>query len=149
MFIVQDHSATHFESLIAHLQKPHPSILIIVLSLLARLTAHSSTSGYTPPTLSPHFGPLLFSLGPAALPFHHTYLEYLCATNAIERALLIFLRWQDAPSNESPGSHGGGPGSAASLGVSMRLKDLDSGLPNHAPGTGRSIKQAPQAPISP
>ena len=130
-------------ALIAHLQQPIPSIIINVLSLLARLTAHSSSSGHTPPTISPLFGPLLFGLGPPALIFHHTYLEYLCATNAMEHVLLSFLHSQDAPSNESPGSHGGGPGNAASLGVPT------SGLPNHAPGTGRSINQAQEAPISP
>ena len=36
--------------------------------------------------------------------------------------LLAFVRWQDAPSNESAGSFGGGPGSAPSLGVPTRLK---------------------------
>jgi len=99
--MVQDYPATHFESLIAHLQQPLPSIIINAISLLARLTAHSSSSGHTPATLSPLFGPLLFGLGPAALPFHHTYLEYLRATNAMEHVLLAFVLWQDAPSNES------------------------------------------------
>ena len=128
-FIVQDYPATHFEVLIAHLQQPLPSIIINVLSLLARLTAHSSSSGHTPPTPSPLFGPLLFGLGPAALPFHHTYLEYLRATNAMEHVLLAFVHWQDAPSNESSGSFGGGPGSASSLGMPMRLKDWIRGYP--------------------
>ncbi|KAI0264839.1 hypothetical protein BC834DRAFT_924457 [Gloeopeniophorella convolvens] len=91
-------------------------------SLLARLTAHSASSGHTPPTLSPLFGPLLFGLGPAALAFHHTYVHYLRATNAMEHILLAFVRWQDAPSNESSGSFGGGPGSAASLGKQERLQ---------------------------
>ena len=56
------------------------------------------------------------------LPFHHTYLQYLRATNAMEHALLAFVRWEDPPSNVSSGSFGGGPGSAASLGVPTRLK---------------------------
>ncbi|KAH9979484.1 hypothetical protein BGW80DRAFT_1435011 [Lactifluus volemus] len=86
--VALDYPATHFEALIA----PH-----------------------TPPTLSPLFGPLIFGLGPAALPFHHTYLQYLRATNAMEHVLLAFQR--------SSGSFGGGPGSAASLGVPTRLKD--------------------------
>jgi len=51
----------------------------------------------------------------------------------MECALLVFLRWQDAPSNGSPGSHGGGPGSAASLGVSTRLKDWIRGYPTMLP----------------
>src|SRR5260221_6923801 len=132
-FLVQDYPATHFETLIAHLQQPLPSIIINALSLLARLTAHSSSSGHTPPTLSPLFGPLLFGLGPAALPFHHTYLEYLRATNAMDHVLLAFVRWQDAPSNESSGSFVDGPGSAASLGVPTRLNDWIRGYPAMLP----------------
>src|SRR5712691_8534486 len=132
-FLVQDYPATHFETLIAHLQQPLPSIIINALSLLACLTAHSSSSGHTPPTLSPLFGPLLFGLGPAVLPFHHTYLEYLRATNAMEHVLLAFVRWQDAPSNESSGSFGDGPGSAASLGVPTRLNDWIRGYPAMLP----------------
>ena len=132
-FIVQDYPTTHFQSLLGSLQQPIPSIIINVLSLLARLTAHSSSSGHTPPTLSPLFGPLIFGLGPAALPFHHTYLQYLRVTNAMEHILLAFVRWQDAPSNESAGSFGGGPGSAASLGVPTRLKDWIRGYPAMLP----------------
>jgi hypothetical protein len=121
-FHVQDNPPTHFETLIAPLQQPLPSIIINLLSLLACLTAHSSSSGYTPPTHSPLFGPVLFGLGPSALPFHITYLEYLRATNAMEHVLLAFIRWQDAPSNKSSGSFGG-PDSTASLGVPTRIKD--------------------------
>src|SRR5260221_10934523 len=79
------------------------------------------------------FWALLFGLGPAALPFHHTYLEYLRATNAMEHVLLAFVRWQDAPSNESSGSFGDGPGSAASLGVPTRLNDWIRGYPAMLP----------------
>jgi hypothetical protein len=88
---------------------------------------------YPSPTLSPLFGPLLFGLGPAALPFHITYLEYLRATNAMEHVLLSFVHWQDAPSNESSNSFGG-PGSAASLCVPTRLKDWIRGHPAMLPG---------------
>jgi hypothetical protein len=45
------------------------------------------------PTLSPLFGLLIFGLGPAALPFHHTYLQYLRITSAMEHILLAFVRW--------------------------------------------------------
>ena len=114
-FHVQDDPPTHFETLIAPLQQPLPSIIINHLSLLARLTAHSSSSGHTPPTLSPLFGPLLFGLGPAALPFRITCLGYLRATNAMGHVLLAFIRWQDCSF--------GGPASAASLGVPTCLKD--------------------------
>jgi hypothetical protein len=47
----------------------------------------------------------------------------------MEHVLLAFVRWQDAPSNESFSSFGGGPGSAASLGVPTRLKDWIRGYP--------------------
>ncbi len=66
--------------------------------------------------LSSLFGPLYFGLRPAALPFHITYLKYLCATNAIEHVLLTFICWKDSPSNESSGLFHG-PGSVASLSV--------------------------------
>ncbi|KAH9172544.1 hypothetical protein EDB89DRAFT_1851067 [Lactarius sanguifluus] len=131
--LAQDYPTTHFKALIAQLEQHLQAIIINVLSLLARLTAHSSSSGHTPPTLSPLFGPLIFGLGPAALPFHHTYLQYLRATNAMEHVLLSFVRWQDAPSNESSGSFGGGPGSASSLGVPTRLKDWIRGYPAMLP----------------
>jgi len=131
-FTVQDYPATHFKTLIVPSQQPLPSIIINYLSLLARLTAHSSLSGHTPPTLSPLFGPLLFGLGPAALPFHITYLKYLHATNAMEHVLLAFVRRQDAPSNESCGSSGR-PGSAASLGIPTHLKDWTRGHPAMLP----------------
>jgi hypothetical protein len=88
---------------------------------------------YPSPTLSPLFGPLLFGLGPATLPFHITYLEYLRATNAMEHILLSFVHWQDAPSNESSSSFSG-PGSAASLCVPTRLKDWIRGHPAMPPG---------------
>jgi len=119
-FIVQDYPPTHFEALIAHLQQPLSSIIINVLAL-AGLTPRSSPSGHTHPTLSRLFRTLLFGLGTAALSFHHTYLEYLRATDAMEHVLLSFVRWQDVPSNKSSGSFGGGPGNAASLGVPTQL----------------------------
>jgi len=51
----------------------------------------------------------------------------------MEHLLLAFVRWQDAPSNESSSSFGGGPGSAASLGVPTRLKDWIRGYPAMLP----------------
>jgi hypothetical protein len=60
----------------------------------------------------------------------------------MEHVLLAFVRWQDAPSNESSGSFGGGPGSAASLGVPTRLKDWIRGYPAMLPEPStRSRKQ--------
>jgi hypothetical protein len=103
-----------------------------IISLLACLTAHSSSSGHTPPTLSPLFDPLFFGPGPVALPSHITYLGYRRTTNAMEHALLAFVLWQDAPGNESSGSFGG-PCSATSLGVPTRLKDWIRGYPAMLP----------------
>jgi len=148
-FLVQDYLATHFESLIAHLQQLSLLIIIHGLSLLARLATHSSSSGHTPPTLSPLFGPLLFGLGPAALSFQHPYLECLRATYAMEHLLLAFVRWQDPPSNGSSGSFGSGPGNAASLGIPTRLKGWIRDCPSMLLESSHSIKEARQAPTSP
>jgi hypothetical protein len=51
----------------------------------------------------------------------------------MEHVLLAFVRWQDASSNESASSFGGGPGSPASLGVPTRLKDWIRGYPAMLP----------------
>ena len=51
----------------------------------------------------------------------------------MEHVLLAFVRWRDARSNESSGSFGGGPGSAASLGVPTRLRDWVRGYPAMLP----------------
>jgi len=67
------------------------------------------------------FGPLLFGLKPAVLPFHITCLGFLRPTNTIGHILLTFVRWQDCSF--------GGPGSATPLGVPTRLKDWIRGYP--------------------
>jgi hypothetical protein len=59
----------------------------------------------------------------------------------MEHVLLAFVRWQDAPSNESSGSFGGGPGSAASLGVPTRLKDWIRGYPAMLPEPASRIRK--------
>ena len=107
-------------------------MIVRLLSLLARLTANSTSSGHTPPTLSPLFGPLFFGLGPATLAFHHTYTHYLWAVNAMEHVILAFIRWQDAPRVAS-GSPGLPSPSAASLGVPVRLKEWIKGYPAMLP----------------
>ncbi|KAK0440470.1 uncharacterized protein EV420DRAFT_1132761 [Desarmillaria tabescens] len=109
---------THFSTFLPPLPAHLRSIVITVLSVLTRLTANSSTSGHTPPTLSPLFGPLFFGLGPPALPFHHTYVYYLRATNAMEHIILSFIRFQDTPR-----------ASSASMGVPTRLKEWIKGYP--------------------
>ncbi|KAG7442004.1 uncharacterized protein BT62DRAFT_1011045 [Guyanagaster necrorhizus] len=109
---------THFSTFLPPLPAHLRSIVITVLSVLTRLTANSSSSGHTPPTLSPLFGPLFFGLGPPALPFHHTYIYYLRATNAMEHIILSFIRFQDSPRSSS-----------ASMGVPTRLKEWIKGYP--------------------
>ena len=108
-------------------------IIVRLLSLLARLTANSTSSGHTPPTLSPLFGPLFFGLGPATLAFHHTYTHYLWAVNAMEHIILAFIRWQDAPRVGTSGIPGTPSPSAASLGVPVRLKEWIKGYPAMLP----------------
>lgn len=108
-------------------------MLITLLGLLARLTANSTSSGHTPPTLSPLFGPLLFGLGPAALAFHHTYTHYLRAAHAMEHLQLVFIRWQDATST-------------AALGVPVRLKDWIKGYPAMLPSCHHPASPANQKP---
>ncbi|EIW77551.1 hypothetical protein CONPUDRAFT_92063 [Coniophora puteana RWD-64-598 SS2] len=88
---------THFSTFLPALHPTLRGLLLTLLSLLIRFTAHSSSSGHTPPTLSPLFGPLIFGLGPGGLAFHHTYVHYLRAVHAMEHLILAFIRWQDAP----------------------------------------------------
>ncbi|EGN97329.1 hypothetical protein SERLA73DRAFT_169698 [Serpula lacrymans var. lacrymans S7.3] len=136
--------SAHFATLLPPLPSVLRQILLTLFSLLIRFTAHSSSSGHTPPTLSPLFGPLLFGLGPATLAFHHTYVHYLRAVNAMEHLLLAFIRWQDAPRPSlatSAGQEGFSTGvstdvkygSATSLGVPTRLKDWIRGYPAMLP----------------
>ncbi|KAK0486794.1 hypothetical protein EDD18DRAFT_1466838 [Armillaria luteobubalina] len=116
--LAADFPPTHFSTFLPPLPAHLRSIVITVLSVLTRLTANSSTSGHTPPTLSPLFGPLFFGLGPPGLPFHHTYVYYLRATNAMEHIILSFIRFQDTPRANS-----------ASMGVPTRLKEWIKGYP--------------------
>jgi Domain of unknown function (DUF1708) len=82
---------SHFSTFLSRLESPLQTIIHSVFKLLVRMTANSATSGHTPPTLSPLFGPLLFGLGPPTLAFHHTYIHYLWATNATEHLMLACL----------------------------------------------------------
>ncbi|KAF8621948.1 hypothetical protein AX15_007381 [Amanita polypyramis BW_CC] len=117
----------YFQTFLEDLSPTIQSIVTTVLTLLVRLTANSTSSGHTPPTLSPLFGPLFFGLGPASLSFHHTYLHYLRATNAMEHIILAFIRWQDTPRS------GPSRGASAALGVPARLKDWIKGYPAMLP----------------
>ncbi|KAJ3494973.1 hypothetical protein NLJ89_g10702 [Agrocybe chaxingu] len=118
--------STHFAtSFLPPLDPTLQAIIIRLLSLLTRLVANSTSSGHTPPTLSPLFGPLFFGLGPATLAFHHAYIHYLRAVTAMEHIILSFVRWQDTPRAVS--------GSGASMGVPVRLKEWIKGYPSMLP----------------
>ncbi|KAJ3850162.1 hypothetical protein EV368DRAFT_45892 [Lentinula lateritia] len=123
------HPPEHFRAFLPTLQTPLRLILLTVLSLLARLTAHSPTSGHTPPTLSSLFGPLIFGLGPSGLPFNHTYILYLRSVNAMEHILLAFIRWQNTPDATGSYSNILTGGTASALGVPPRLKEWIKGYP--------------------
>ncbi|KAF8501207.1 hypothetical protein JB92DRAFT_2977043 [Gautieria morchelliformis] len=95
-------------------------LLTTLLSFLARLAAHATSSGLTPPALSSLFGPLLFGLGSPALPFHHTYGAYLRCSHATEHLLLAYIRAQDAATSRA-------------VGMPSRLKDWIRGYPSMIP----------------
>ncbi|KAG2113542.1 uncharacterized protein F5147DRAFT_49751 [Suillus discolor] len=127
---IQNYPPKHFSAFLPPLPSTLRSILLTLLSLLIRFTAHSTSSGHTPPTISPLFGPLLFGLGPATLAFHHTYIHYLRAVNATEHLLLSFIRWQ----------------STSDLGVPTRLKEWIRSYPSTLPALHHSAKhERPQA----
>ncbi len=123
----------HFSYFIDQLNPLLSSLLVGLLTLLTRFTAHSSTTGHTPPTLSSLFGPLLFGLGPSTLAFHHVYVRYLHAATATEHLILAFIRWQDAPDRD---------GSTAALGLPMRLKAWIQGYPAMLPKI--NLQERPQ-----
>ncbi|KAF8151798.1 hypothetical protein B0H34DRAFT_665136 [Crassisporium funariophilum] len=133
----QGYPPTHFAAaFLPDLPPQLQAIIIRLLSLLARLTANSTSSGHTPPTLSPLFGPLFFGLGPATLAFHHAYIHYLRAVNAMEHIILAFIRWQDAPRvtiSSTTGTASHPTASASSLGVPVRLKEWIKGYPSMLP----------------
>ncbi|KAI0280241.1 hypothetical protein BC826DRAFT_1191647 [Russula brevipes] len=124
--VVLDYPTTHFEALVAPLQQSLQSIIINVLSLLARLTAHSSSSGHTPPTS------LLFSaLSSSALALP-PYLSIILISNISVPPML----WSTSFSRF-----------AASLGVPTRLKDWIRGYPAMLPepSTDQESREAPTA----
>ncbi|KAG2744852.1 hypothetical protein P692DRAFT_20892839, partial [Suillus brevipes Sb2] len=125
----QNYPPKHFSTFLPSLPSTLRSILLTLLSLLIRFTAHSASSGHTPPTISPLLRPLLFGLGPATLAFH-TYIHYLRAINATEHLLLSFIRWQ----------------STSDLGVPTRLKEWIRSYLSTLPALHHSGKhERPQA----
>ncbi|THH32670.1 hypothetical protein EUX98_g1528 [Antrodiella citrinella] len=129
-----DYPQTHFGTFLEPLEPLLQPLLVGLLTLLTRFTAHSSSSGHTPPTLSPLFGPLLFGLGPSTLAFHHTYVHYLRTTTATEHLILSYIRWQD-----SPASIGGG-----AIGVPTRLKAWIQGYPSMISFTKKNERPQPR-----
>jgi hypothetical protein len=123
IFTVQDYSITHFETLIVPLQQPLPSIITNPLSPCTPDSPLVIICTYPFNALSLFWSPS-FGLGPAVLPFHITYLEYLCATNAVEHVLLAFVHWQDAPSNELSSSFGGHQQKGTLLAMPYRISTL-------------------------
>ncbi|KAH9911357.1 uncharacterized protein BXZ73DRAFT_82833 [Epithele typhae] len=123
----------HFSAFLDRLEPQLQFLLVGLFTLLSRFIAHSASSGHTPPTLSPLFGPLLFGLGPSTLNFHHAYLHYLRAAIATEHLILAFIRWQDAKaSSSSPGS------------VPTRLKAWIQGYPSMLPLIGKNERPEPR-----
>lgn len=132
-----NYPANHFQTTFLPSLPPTLQYIVVrLLSLLARIVANSTSSGHTPPTLSPLFGPLFFGLGPATLAFHHTYLHYLRSVNAFEHLLLAFVRWQDTPRSAT--------GSATALGVPARLKEWIKGYPSMLPFSNPKAKPQPR-----
>ncbi|KAF4588102.1 hypothetical protein EYR38_010067 [Pleurotus pulmonarius] len=115
------YSPSHFSTILDDLIPPLRSVILTTFSLLTRLTANSTSSGHTPPTLSTLFGPLFFGLGPQLRlqTFQGSYTQYLEAANATEHLILAFIRWQDFPT--------GRPGTANStvdFGSDLQARDL-------------------------
>ena len=130
------HYPATFEALIPPLQRPLPSTIINIPSLLARLQLTHHRLGplqRSPPFLVPFFWPWA-----CCATFPITYLEYLCATNAMEHVRLAFVRWQDASSSDSSGLLGG-PASAVSLGVPTRPKGRIRSHPPYSLRTSRLV----------
>ncbi|KAH9917724.1 uncharacterized protein B0H18DRAFT_1087011 [Fomitopsis serialis] len=129
--LAHSYPESHFAAFLAPLAPLVRSIIVGLLTLLSRFIAHSGSSGHTPPTLSPLFGPLLFGLGPSTLSFHQAYVAYSRVTTATEHLILAFIRWQDAP---KPGS---GASAAPLMGVPTRLKAWIQGYPAMLPAIGK------------
>ena len=114
---------THFTAFLDSLDGMLRSLLVGLFTLLSRFTAHSASSGHTPPTLSPLFGPLLFGLGPSTLNFHHAYMYYLRATTATEHLILAFICGQDVNANAA----------SLVLGMPTRFNAWIQGFPSMLP----------------
>jgi hypothetical protein len=108
--------------------------------------SHLSSSGHPLQPFLHFLDPLLFGLGLTALPFHHTYLEFLCdVTQRSTSHLPMFVGKTHRVTGHLV--HFVADPAVPRLLAYPRLKD--SGFPSHAPRTVHSIKEARQAPTSP
>jgi hypothetical protein len=119
------HSSNHYSNL--SLQS---SSTFSLSSHASQLTRHrlGTPSNALPPFWSPSFWPSDLPRYISVSPISNTFVPPIQWSTSYS-----FVRWQDAPSNESSGSFGR-PGSAASLGIPTCLKDWIRGHPAMLPG---------------
>ncbi|CAE6411917.1 unnamed protein product [Rhizoctonia solani] len=121
----QRYPPDHFTSILPGIPPPARPIFTSIFTLLSRLTAYSTKSGLTPPTLAGYFGPLIFGLVPAASStFSTTLTSFYRAAHATEHLLLAHIRWEDdSQRRKTPGTGG----------LPSRLKDWIRGYPKMLP----------------
>ncbi|KAJ1304068.1 hypothetical protein OPQ81_008475 [Rhizoctonia solani] len=121
----QRYPPDHFTAILPNIPPPARPIFSTVFTLLSRLTAYSTKSGLTPPTLAGYFGPLIFGLVPASTStFSGTLTSFYRAAHATEHLLLAHIRWEDdCQRRKTPGTGG----------LPSRLKDWIRGYPKMLP----------------
>ncbi|KAF8747730.1 hypothetical protein RHS01_11282 [Rhizoctonia solani] len=125
VLIAQRYPPDHFTAILPGIPPPARPIFTSIFTLLSRLTAYSTKSGLTPPTLAGYFGPLIFGLVPAATSsFSSTLTSFYRAAHATEHLLLSHIRWEDdSQRRKTPGTGG----------LPSRLKDWIRGYPKMLP----------------
>ncbi|KDN37847.1 hypothetical protein RSAG8_09901, partial [Rhizoctonia solani AG-8 WAC10335] len=121
----QRYPPDHYTAILPGVPPPARPIFTSLFTLLSRLTAYSTKSGLTPPTLAGYFGPLIFGLVPAATStFSTTLTSFYRAAHATEHLLLAHIRWEDDSQRRKTPGTGGMP---------SRLKDWIRGYPKMLP----------------
>ncbi|CAE6482956.1 unnamed protein product [Rhizoctonia solani] len=121
----QRYPPDHFTAILPGIPPPARPIFTSIFTLLSRLTAYSTKSGLTPPTLAGYFGPLIFGLIPASTStFSATLTSFYRAAHATEHLLLAHIRWEDDTQRRKTPGTGGLP---------SRLKDWIRGYPKMLP----------------
>ncbi|CAE6409457.1 unnamed protein product [Rhizoctonia solani] len=121
----QRYPPDHFTTILPGIPPPARPIFTSIFTLLSRLTAYSTKSGLTPPTLAGYFGPLIFGLIPASTStFSATLTSFYRAAHATEHLLLAHIRWEDDTQRRKTPGTGGLP---------SRLKDWIRGYPKMLP----------------